>query len=45
MFLASDLLIGIDPLIGNRDVVGVNSENPYVFAAPTKNSLKHLRGN
>ncbi|XP_066928482.1 uncharacterized protein [Clytia hemisphaerica] len=28
-----------------RDVVGVNKSNPFVLAAPTKNSKKSLRGN
>jgi len=35
----------IDLLIDRRSDIGIASSNVYVFAAPTRNSLKPLRGN
>ena len=37
--------MAIDELIKNRNVIGVTTENPYILAAPTRNSKNHLRGN
>ena len=37
--------MAIDELINNRNIIGVTTDNPYIFAAPTRNSKSHLRGN
>ena len=45
MLLTAELVVAIDELINNRNVIGVTTDNPYIFAAPTRNSKSHLRGN
>ena len=45
IILTPDVITAITILIKTRASVGVVSNNRYVFAAPTRNSTNHLRGN
>ena len=45
ILLDRDIIKGIDVLIEKRDEVGVDSNNIYLFATPTRGSLRPLRGN
>ena len=45
IILTPDVISAMDMLIKTRSSVGVSSNNRYVFAAPTRNSSNHLRGN
>ena len=45
IILTPDVVEAMDMLIKTRTAVGVATNNRYVFAAPTRNSLNHLRGN
>ena len=38
-------MIDIHALISYREKIGVNSKNPYIFVARTRNCLKPVRGN
>ena len=40
-----DEVMAIHTLIQHREIVGVVSKTPFVFAAPTRGSMKPLRGN
>ena len=44
VLLTCDVINAINCLIRTRIAVGVNKDNKYVFAAPTRNSKSHLRG-
>ena len=43
--LSKDVTKAMDCLIATREHAGVNKDNRYVFAAPTRGSLNYLRGN
>ena len=45
IILTPDVTKAMDLLIKTRTGIGVAVNNRYVFAAPTRNSLNHLRGN
>ena len=45
ILLTKDTKTAIEVLIAKRDDVGVNKDNQFIFAAPTRGSLKFLRGN
>ena len=45
IILTPDVINAITVLIESRDSVGVAKNNRYIFAAPTRNSTNHLRGN
>ena len=45
VILLPEVVNAIDILIRTRRDVGVAAANRYVFATPTRDSLKHLRGN
>lgn len=45
ILLEPDLVKAMEALNKTRDRVGVNSKNIYLFATPTRNSLRHVRGN
>lgn len=42
--LTKDVINSIHQLIATREAVGVKKGNTYIFAAPTRDSLCHLRG-
>lgn len=44
LILTSEIVKSMNALIKYRSMVGVKRENKYVFAAPTRDSLRHLRG-
>lgn len=44
MLLTHSMLESIDLLIECREKIGVSKINPYVFAAPTRDSRNALRG-
>ena len=44
IILSSDVISGINCLIKHRELVGVNPENKYIFAAPTRGSKNYLHG-
>ena len=44
ILLTESMVESIDLLIQFRSDVGVSSNNPYVFAAPTRDSTNALRG-
>ena len=45
IILTPDVIAAINILIKTRSSVGVATNNRYIFAAPTRNSTNHLRGN
>ena len=45
ILMTRDIVLSMEFLTKMRKEVGVPDENPYVFAAPTRNSLNHIRGN
>ena len=45
IIMTQDIVIAITILIVLRERVGIPPSNPFIFAAPTRNSLSHLRGN
>ena len=45
MLLTAELVVAINELIKNRKVIGVATDNSYIFAASTRNSKNHLQGN
>ena len=44
IMLTADVIYAIQCLIRTRVTVGVNKDNKYIFAAPTRDSKSHLRG-
>ena len=42
--MTAEIVNGINALLKTRGTVGVYGDNGYVFAAPTRKSLKYLRG-
>lgn len=44
IMLTADVTKAIECLIRTRITVGVNTDNKYIFAAPTRESKSHLRG-
>ena len=44
VILTSDVVKAMISLIDSREKVGIPRENKFVFAAPTRSSLSHLRG-
>ena len=45
IIMTKEIVVGITILILTRKKAGVSASNLFVFAAPTRNSLSHLRGN
>lgn len=45
ILLTAEVKQAIETLNGIRNLVGVHPDNKYVFAAPTRDSKRHLRGN
>ena len=45
ILLTKTMKVCIEALIRTRNLVGVQKENKYIFAAPTRGSLSYLRGN
>ena len=43
--MTRDIVISIELLISKREEIGIGEENSYIFAAPTRKSLSHIRGN
>ena len=44
LLLTSEVRKSIEALISTRESIGVVKKNPFIFAAPTRGSLNHLRG-
>ena len=44
ILMSADIVQAIDILVSTRSAVGVGAQNLYLFAAPTRMSVKPLRG-
>lgn len=44
ILMTADIVNGINALLKTREAVGVHCNNKHIFAAPTRNSIKYLRG-
>ena len=44
ILMTQEIVIAIECLIATRGEIGIPEENKYIFAAPTRGSMKYLRG-